>query len=209
MLLFYGKEAKETVDGLVYDENVSRAARLKALRSHFYAWKSWTEFALKKEDYQTHAFNIAKDKGIANLSGDKSILVLNAHGSPNTFSGMTGEKIAEDLLVAGIQDAGTEEIWVAACNVAQQEQDNTQPPTNLIKEMLNTLRQRIPDIRVYGPRGYIRYSGKQTVTLLTGQTTLEYTTVDIVLLSPKNRDGSRNIRERYDFSNGWLLAQLP
>lgn len=196
MLLFYGKPASD----LSSDENASRAARLKALRAHFYAWKQWSEFAPTQGDRQTHAIQFAlnEHKKLSELAGDASILVLNAHGNSESFNGQHGEQLAANLLTLGIDAARTREVWVAACCVSEQEQDNSHPPSNLVKELYRHLREHLPEIKVYGPRALLSYGDKQLKPVGSGQNVIEYGRVYI-----------RAPEKAYAFNEGWLLATLP
>ena len=198
MLLFYGKPAQD----LASDENASRAARLKALRAHFYAWKRWDEFDPAQKDAQTHAMAqaIREEKRLDQLKGSREILVLNAHGSPATFAGGNGKQVADNLIGLGIAQAGTREVWVAACSVGQQAQDNSQPPTLFIKELYRTLREQpeLASIKVYGPRGVLSYGDKRQVDVGSGQSIIEYGRVYI-----------RSPEREYPFQEGWVLATLP
>ncbi|MET0330887.1 MAG: hypothetical protein ABW154_05585 [Dyella sp.] len=198
MLLFYGKPAQD----LASDENASRAARLKALRTQFYAWKRWDEFAPAQKDNQTHAMAqaIREEKRLDQLKGSAEILVLNAHGSPATFAGGNGKAVADNLIGLGIAQAGTREVWVAACSVGQQAQDNSQPPTLFIKELYRTLREQpeLASIKVYGPRGVLSYGDKRQVDVGSGQSIIEYGRVYI-----------RSHEREYPFNEGWVLATLP
>ena len=205
MMLFFGKP-KGSAD--VSDENASRAGRLQALRSHFYAWKKWKEFA-PDASFQPHAIQQMLNaldetpvKYLSNYSGDSSILVLNAHGNETVFNGYSGQQVAAMLETLGIREAGTREIWVAACSVALQKQ---QPGPASISRFVNDLRfhllQAGLDIKVYGPRNILWYSGG--LVPVGDQHKYEY---DEVYIAPLTAEIASGKDRKYAFNEGWLLA---
>lgn len=204
MMLFFGKPKGSANT----DENASRAGRLQALRSHFYAWKQWKEFA-PDAPFQPHAIQQMLNaldekpaKHLSDYSGDPSILVLNAHGNDTVFNGYSGQKVATMLENLGIREAGTREIWVAACSVALQKQ---QPGPTVISRFVNDLRfhllQAGLNIKVYGPRNILWYRGGRVP--VGDQQKYEYREVYIAPLPPELTSGEER---EYAFNEGWLLA---
>lgn len=205
MMLFFGKP-KGSAD--TRDENASRAGRLQALRSHFYAWKQWKEFA-PNASFQPHAIQQMLNaldqtpvKHLSDYSGDPSILVLNAHGNETLFNGNTGQQVATMLQTLGIREAGTREIWVAACSVALQKQ---QPGPAAISRFVNDLslhlRQAGLDIKVYGPRNILWYKGG--LEPVGNQQKYVYSEVYI---APRTGEIAAGNDRKYAFNEGWLLA---
>lgn len=199
MLMFFGKPKGKNQD---IDENASRAARLKALREHFYAWKQWSEFAPGNAGFAPVPIqllvNEIKDRGSKRLKdyGDNAqILVLNAHGSSRTFNGYDGSDVAGMLVSLGIKDAGTREVWVAACDVGHQTQDNSSPEPFAV-DLLRQLRQHGLDPKVYAPRGNISYRDKSTKTVGV-ESVIAY---GKVVIPTKERT--------YPFAEGWVLAHI-
>lgn len=195
MLLFYGKPMHDLDD----DENLSRFARLAALRSHFFAFKQWPEFAPEKKDTQTHAMAMALKQGttLGDMSGDPGILVINAHGSAKTFSGLDADQVAADLFALGIEAAGTRELWGAACNSGLQDQRNTQFSPTFTQQLSMRLRERMPGIVVYGPRGILRYGDRTMENIGNGQQTLRYGRVYVF---------DKKDKHEYPFEQGWVRA---
>ena len=204
MMLFFGKPKGAATT----DENASRAGRLQALRSHFYAWKKWKEFA-PDASFQPHAIqqmlNALEQKPVKHLrdySGDSSILVLNAHGNATVFNGYTGQQVATMLQNLGISEAGTREIWVAACSVALQKQ---QPGPAAISRFVNDLRfhllQAGLDIKVYGPRNILWYRGG--LVPVGDEQKYQY---NEVYIAPRPAELALGKERSYAFNEGWLLA---
>lgn len=203
MMLFFGKP-KGSADTV--DENASRAGRLQALRSHFYAWKKWKEFA-PNASFQPHAIqqmlNALEQKPVKQLrdySGDPSILVLNAHGNAKVFNGYSGQEVGAMLETLGIRAAGTKEIWVAACCAAKQTQ---QPGAMAVSRFVNDLSVYLGQagltIKVYGPRNLLCYSGKKVALG-------EKYVYDEVYIAPKKEGILAGEDRKYAFNEGWLLA---
>ncbi len=195
MLLFYGKPMHHLKD----DENLTRFARLAALRRHFFAFKQWQDFSEKMGDTQTHAMAMALKQGatLDQLKGDPDILVLNAHGNQNSFSGFSAEEVANDLFALGIVEAGTRQLWVAACNAGLQDQKNAGFSATFTQQLNMRLKERMPEITVYGPRGIIRYGDKKVVDVGNGQKTMKYGRVYIF---------DKKEQQEYPFEEGWVRA---
>lgn len=199
MLMFFGKPKGSNQDN---DENASRAARLERLRKEFYAWKQWSEFAPQNTkfapvaiQYLLNQIQDGSTKRLKDYGEAARILVLNAHGSSRTFNGYDGSEVAQMLVTLGIKEAGTREIWVAACNVGLQSQDNSSPEP-FACDLLRQLRiQHEIDVKVYAPRGKIHYTDR-TLKAVGNQSVMVYGGADI---PTKERN--------YPFSEGWVLAQ--
>ncbi|AET92692.1 hypothetical protein BSFA1_53040 [Burkholderia sp. SFA1] len=192
MLMFFGKPKGKNTDN---DENASRAARLKILRESFYAWKKWPEFAPDNTRFQTVPIQLLlnEKKKLKEYGDNAKIVVLNAHGSSRTFNGYDGSEVAEMLVTLGIKEAGTKEIWVAACDVGHQTQDNSSAEP-FATDLLRQLRQRDVDPSVYAPRGMLTYRDP-TRKVVGNESVLVY-----------GRSVIRSPEREYPFSEGWVLA---
>jgi len=166
MLLFYGDTGPKDIfiDGQLekVDENLIRAAKIRVLQKTFN-----DKFQNKEDDNSLHAFTRLKDTKLKQLQGYKKRIILNGHGSPRTFRGNDGRTTAKNLLDAGLNDKDTQEIWVCACLVGMQRQDNKQDPeaygdfskNSFSREFNQALKNAGLNINVYVPRGWVTYDG--------------------------------------------------
>lgn len=213
MLLFYGKPN----DGdLSDDENASRAARLAALREHFHAWKKWPEFAPANKTFKPVAIQwlrqeirAGRHKGLKTFGAAAKILVLNAHGNEFAFNNISTEatELADLLIELGIREAGTEQIWLAACNNGKQTQNNS-GPVPLVSKLASLLATREGlHPKVYAPRGFITYLD-ETLQRVGTEKVLRYGRVVISaedeVVNPKT--GKKEDHD-YPFDQGWVLAK--
>ncbi len=179
MLLFYEKP----MDDLKHDENPSRFPRLAALRSHFFAFKKMAGFRsaeqTQNKDTQTHAMAMSLKRGTTfdRLSGDPDILVINANGNAETFSGLGAD--------------------VAACNSGLQGQHNTRLLPTFTPQLSMRPRERIPGIVLYGPRGILPHGDRTMEDSGNGQQTLRYGLVYVF---------DKIAGHRYPFDQGWVRA---
>ncbi|MGQ3050711.1 MAG: hypothetical protein ACT6S0_02895 [Roseateles sp.] len=213
MLLFYGKP---NGGNLSKDENASRAARLVALREHFHAWKKWPEFAPANKAFKPVAIHYLQEeiragrhKGLKAYGEAAKILVLNAHGNEFAFNNIsTGAAEVADLLIElGIREAGTEQIWLAACDNGLQTQDNS-GPLPLVSKLASLLATREGlHPKVYAPRGKVSYQDR-TLQRVGTEDVIRYGKVMI-----RTQDGPANPKTGkktdffYPFDQGWVLAQ--
>ena len=209
MLMFFGKP-KDAAD--TQDENASRMARLHILRQTFHTWKRWAEFAPDNQQFSPvpvqYLLNQMKDGQALPLQrygANAQIIVLNAHGSDRNLSDKDASGLADMFIQLGVREAGTKEIWLAACNNGYQTQGNDGPEP-LSRKLLSEFRLRHQfDVKIYAPRGLLSYEGEHFERLGTEQV-LRYR--EVVILA----DGAFDPQGRwqghtYRFNEGWLLAQ--
>lgn len=209
MLLFYGRPCQP---GGV-DESTSRAARLEALRTHFYAWKGWKDFSPDKP-FRPLAAKYLLDEvknnknQLKNFGEAAKVIVLNAHGSATRLGPHDASSLAEFFVDLGIQEAGTREIWLAACDNGLQKQDN-KGPEPLAKELLREFRTRYGiDIKVYAPRGWIRYRDRSDEDVGRSEEIIHYGNVTIFGDIVFDEDGKVIEGHNYLFQDGWVMAHF-
>lgn len=174
MIIFYGDD----------DGTVSRAAKLKALQRHF------------GEKEGGRAINMLPADGLSAKSGTKGEkLIVNAHGNTNSFRGKDAQELFQILLGKGLTKQRFGSIYLIACNVGEQAQDNS-IVQNFARDFAHRIRidDRTSGIKVYAPRGVVTYT---TVTRTTeGQQYKEVT--GIVVRTPE---------KDYQLDEGLLLVQ--
>jgi len=136
MIIYYGEE-----DGLM------RAAKVEALKEHF------GESGIAKE---------IRALGSDSLSGsnekDKEKLIINAHGNRDAFNGKAAAELFNELVSKGLTNKRFGAIYLMACNVGEQAQDNS-ILQNFAKDFNRQVRTHpnTKEIKVYAPRGILSY----------------------------------------------------
>jgi hypothetical protein len=180
MLIFYGANKSQ-------DEAVLRAAKLKVLKAHF------------NESEHAKAVNMLADDELGAKSGvSNQTLIINAHGNQDSFQGFSADDLFAILRGKGFCRERWQNIYLIACKVGLQEQDNS-VLSNFARDF-NRLVQTTPEtsgMKVYAPRGTVRYTGRHVKEVGNGQQTIEFTGVCV---HTDERD--------YPLSEG-LLLQMP
>lgn len=135
MIIYYGEE-----DGAM------RSAKLEALKSFF------------KQEGNAVAMNMLKGDSLSGSKSEKEWLIINAHGNRDTFSGRNAEQLYTELRGKGLTNKRFDRIYLMACNVGEQAQDNSIINT-FAKDFYQPIYQNdeTAGIAVYAPRGVLTY----------------------------------------------------
>ena len=155
-------------------ESTIRDAKIRVLQKTFNA--KFTK-DMKEDENSVHEISRLENTKLKDLKGSKKRIILNAHGGPTTFRGDDGRTMAMKLLTAGLNDKDTQEIWVCACLVGMQRQDNRQDTeaygdlsqNKFSREFHRALRGHDLDIKVYVPRGWVSYDGASYKSVGSGE----------------------------------------
>ncbi|HKQ92233.1 MAG TPA: hypothetical protein VJZ77_16355 [Blastocatellia bacterium] len=136
MIIYYGEE-----------DSVTRNVKIEALKKHF------GENGIAKE-----MRSLKSDSLAGGNEKEKETLVINAHGNTDAFSGKDAETLFNELLSKGLTNKRFESIYLMACNVGEQAQDNS-ILHNFAKAFDGKVRfhANTKGIKVYAPRGILRY----------------------------------------------------
>ena len=156
MIIFYGEE-----DGAI------RGAKLDALKAYF------------KQEGNAVAMNMLKNDSLSGSKSEKEYLIVNAHGNIASFSGRDAEQLYNELRNKGLTNKRFSRIYLMACNVGEQAQDNS-IIDNFAKEFNQQvlMNNETAGIGVYAPRGTLTYSISNT--LMNGENVVKVTRVYIV-----------------------------
>jgi hypothetical protein len=136
MIIYYGEE-----DGLI------RAVKLEALKKHF------GEKGIAKEMRSLNGDSLAGGN-----EKEKETLIINAHGNTDSFSGRDADALFDELLSKGLTNKRFESIYLIACNVGEQAQDNS-----ILHNFAKAFNGKVlthpntKGIKVYAPRGIVTY----------------------------------------------------
>lgn len=133
-----------TYMSLEYDNAAKRAAKLKALQDYFHT-SAGKPFAMLPENALAPS---NRDRG--------DILVVNSHGNGSEFADYDASGFLEELLGKGLAPGSFKAIYLMACNVGEQAQDNS-ILNNFAKELKGLLKIEGIDVKLYAPRGTLSY----------------------------------------------------
>jgi hypothetical protein len=136
MLVFAGMDA---------DDVAKRAAKLQALGEHY------------RESNPT-ALQMLGPKALSKSNADRGTkLVINAHGSGETFAGLDVISFYHELAGKGLQNGAFQSLYLIACDNGKQDRQEA-IVSNFAHDLKLLLKQNQVDIALYAPRGRIRYS---------------------------------------------------
>jgi hypothetical protein len=127
-------------------ENDVRAAKLEALKGHF------------KENDAPVAVRMLKEGALSGSKSSKEKLIVSYHGSRETLAGKSAEELFGIFLSKGLTNKRFEAVYLMACNVGEQAQDNS-IIDNFAKDFRRCVTQNdgTAGIVVYAPRGVLVY----------------------------------------------------
>lgn len=162
------------------DSQAARSAKLKALQDYF-----------KATDPKAFAMLDKTALAPGNKSrGDK--LIVNSHANAKAFAGYSPQQFLDQLISKGFAKGSFPEVYLMACNVAKQAQDNS-IYDNFAKELKRLLNISGIAVKLYATRGYLTYAVEEKQA--SGQTF--YRVTDMYIQSPE-----RN----YPLKEGLLLV---
>lgn len=167
------------LDGDAADE---RGAKLKALQDYFH-------------ESSPRALNMLGATDLATSNGNRGKnLVVNSHGNRNTFADMDASHFLTTLQAKGFQESSFEAVYLMACKVGQQSQDNS-IYDNFARDLFGLFRQHGISAKLYAPRGLLTYDVHKESKL--GQT---YWVVDKMYIATPERN--------YPLNEGLLLVHV-
>jgi hypothetical protein len=181
MIVFYGLEEEDAAE---------RAAKLKALAGYFNESDGPRPITMLKDG------ELAADK---RKSSSKEKLIVSAHGNVWNigYAGNGPQALYKLLTDKGLTNERFEAIYLMACNVGLQRQDNS-VLENFATEFkrLVTINPPTAGIKVYAPRGFLSYAIVEKQ--VSGQTVIVVTEIS-VQTEPAERS--------YPLKEGLLLVQ--
>jgi hypothetical protein len=171
MLIFAGMDA---------DKADERSAKLKALQAHY-------------GESDPAAWQMLGPQDLSSSNAKRGTkLVVNSHGNGGSFAGMDAQAFYQKLVGNGFEAGAFQALYLVACSVGIQDQMNT-IITNFARDLFSLLGPRGIPIKLYAPRGIVRYTVQQQTKL--GQS--YYVVTDISVRCPE-RD--------YPLDEGMLLV---
>jgi hypothetical protein len=104
-----------------------------------------------------------KSDSLSGTKSEKEWLIVNAHGNTDAFSGRNADQLYNELRSKGLTNKRFDRIYLMACNVGEQAQDNS-----IISNFANSFNQKVlqdsetAGIGVYAPRGTLTYTVSRT-----------------------------------------------
>jgi len=162
------------------DSQAERSAKLKALKEYF-------------GTSDPKAFAMLDKAAMSPTTTDRGdTLVINSHGNGSVFAGYDAQQFFDELVSKGFANGSFEKVYLMACNVGEQAQDNS-ILNNFAKALKPILNMNGIDVKLYAPRGTLTYRVKTEQA--SGQT--YYKVTGMFIRSPE-----RN----YPLSEGMLLV---
>lgn len=133
-----------TYMSLEYDDQAVRSAKLKALQDHFHTSEG-------------KAFAMLPANALAPGNRDRGdILVVNSHGDASEFAGYDAPTFLDMLRDKGLMTGSFKAIYLMACDVGEQAQDNS-ILDNFAKSLKRLLNAQGIEVKLYAPRGVLCY----------------------------------------------------
>ncbi|MEM9619767.1 MAG: hypothetical protein AAF936_17580 [Pseudomonadota bacterium] len=133
-----------TFMGLDWDSAPKRAAKLAALRKYF-------------KTGEPHAFNMLTDTELSKANASRGAsLVVNSHGNSSVFAGCDADTFFSMLKGKGFEEGAFTSIYLMACNISEQHQDN-RPIDTFAKRLRRLFNEAQITCKIYAPRGKLSY----------------------------------------------------
>jgi hypothetical protein len=168
--------------GLEGDPAPLRAAKLKALQDYY-------------RESAPRAWNMLGPTDLAKSNRNRgTTLVVNSHGNNKSFGGMDAQQFFAALQEKGFEDGSFEAVYLMACSVGEQSQDNS-IYGGFALDLFRLFREHTISAKIYAPRGFLTYvyheERKEQET---------YYVVDKMYIATPERN--------YPLSEGVLLVQV-
>ncbi len=169
--------------GMEGDKADERGAKLKALKTIF------------NEPADARALNMLSGTDLATTNQNRGKnLVVNSHGNDNTFADKSAKQFYADLVAKGFSAQSFEKIYLIACSVGVQAQDNS-IVRNFARDLFTIFQQNGVTAKIYAPRGVVTYKVHTENKL--GQS---FYVVDSIVVATKERE--------YPLMEGLLLQTV-
>lgn len=130
------------------DDQAMRGAKLKALKE-YYRTPDPVAFEMLAND----AFSRQK-------LGKDDVLVINSHGDRGVFAGYDANAFFTKLVSKGLVNGSFKEIYLAACLVGEQAQNNS-IHDNFARDLKRIFINNKIEVKLYAPRGFLTYYYKE------------------------------------------------